>query len=70
MAVVVAHPGADGGEAGTDGIEERTARGRAAAVVGDLQDVPAPAVRADDLQECGVTVLLEVAREQDALATD
>jgi hypothetical protein len=58
MAVVVAFPDADGSEAGTDGVEERTARGCAAAVVGDLEHVPAPVVRADDLQQCQIPVLL------------
>jgi hypothetical protein len=49
MAVAIAVTGADGCEAWADGIEEGSARGRGAAVVGDLEQVPASAVIGDAL---------------------
>jgi len=39
-------------------------------VVGDLEQVPATAVARQDLQQVRVAILLEVAGEEDPLATD
>lgn len=70
MAVAIAGTGADGCKTRSEDFEDGAARGRGAAVVGDLEQVPSSAVVGDPLEQVVVVVVLEVAREQDALAAD
>lgn len=70
VAVVVARTDADGGEAWPKGLEQGPAGGCGAAVVRDLEHVPATAVVLKDPEQVCVAVVLEVAGEQDPLAAD
>jgi hypothetical protein len=70
MAVVVVHPGADGREPRPQPFEERGARGPGAAVVGDLEHVPAAAISRQGREQVVVAIRLEVPGQQDPLAAE
>jgi hypothetical protein len=70
MAVVVADPGADDRDTGTQCREERGAGGGRAPVVGDLEEVEPAGHLLDRIEERAIHVLLEVAREQEPLSAD
>jgi len=70
MAVGVAGAGADHRQARAQGLQQWLAGGRGAAVVGDLQQVPAVAATAERFEQIGVVVVLRVSGEQDVLLTD
>lgn len=70
MAIVIAGPGTDGGESWAQDLQQRATRSRGAAVVGDLEQVPAPAISLDHLQQVGIAVLLEITGEQDPLLAE
>lgn len=61
MAVAVVDAGTDRRKARAQHVEQCSAGGGGAAVVGDLEQVPAPTVPRDDLQQIVVAVFLEVA---------
>jgi hypothetical protein len=70
VAIVVVDTGADECEAGTKPCEKLRARGAGAAVMPHLQDVPAPSVVDEELEQLVLTILLEVASEQGPLPAE
>jgi hypothetical protein len=70
MTVPIVSTGADRCEAWTQHVEQWAAGSGGTAVVGDLEQIPAPAITRDGLQQVLVAVLFEVTRKQRSLATD
>lgn len=70
MAIGVADAGADHRQAWAQGLEQWLAGGRRAAVMGDLEQVPAVVAPGEGLEQVGVVVVLGVSGEQDVLLTD
>jgi hypothetical protein len=62
MTVPIVSTGADRREARAQHVEQRAAGSSGAAVVGDLEQIPAPTITRDDLQQVVVAVLFEVTR--------
>lgn len=70
MPVRVARAAADDGEAWPEGLEEGHARSRGAAVVRDLQHVPAPSVAGQRLEEVAIAILLEIPGQERPLPAE
>lgn len=70
MTVPIVSTGADRCEAWAQHVEQWAAGSGGTAVVGDLEQIPAPAITRDGLQQVVVAVLFEVTRKQRSLATD
>jgi hypothetical protein len=70
MTVVVADTGTDQRDARTESSEQLRTRSTGAAVMPHLQDVPAPSVVGEDLQQLVLAILLEVTRQQGPLPAE